>query len=157
MVPGLVTFAWFTPERTRNIDVFCEQLCGIAHFAMRGKVIVEALTAHDARLCNYPTFAQSSPHVPGDATAGEALVAACAACHGSQAKSNPALHAPKLSGQGDWCLRRELKYSKQGVRRAHDKDVHGRTMAPMAATRRVTTFAAMSTLCACPAASKCVK
>ncbi len=95
MAPGLVTFGWFTPERTRNIDVFCEQLCGIAHSAVRGKAIVEALTAHDARLCNHPTFAQSSPHVPGDATAGEALVAACAACHGSQSKSNPALHAPK--------------------------------------------------------------
>ncbi len=134
MVPGLVTYVWFTPERTGNFDVFCEQLCGIAHFAMRGKVVVEEQAAYDAWLGSYPTFAQSSARVAGDPAAGKALFAVCAACHGAQAEGNPALHAPKLSGQGDWYLRRELKYFKQGVRGAHDKDVYGKTMAPMAAT-----------------------
>ena len=32
MVPGLVTYVWFTPTRTGTFDAFCEQLCGIAHF-----------------------------------------------------------------------------------------------------------------------------
>ncbi len=41
LVPGLVTHIWFTPTRTGEFDLLCEELCGIAHFAMRGKVVVE--------------------------------------------------------------------------------------------------------------------
>jgi cytochrome c oxidase subunit 2 len=58
----------------------------------------------------------------------------CASCHGPQAEGNPALNAPKLSGQGDWYLKRQLKNFKIGARGTHDKDVFGKMMAPMAAT-----------------------
>jgi cytochrome c oxidase subunit II len=44
------------------------------------------------------------------------------------------MNAPKLSGQGDWYLRRQLKNFKDGARGTHDKDVFGKIMAPMAAT-----------------------
>ena len=134
LVPGLVTYIWFTPTRTGKFDVLCEELCGIAHFAMRGKVIVEEEAAFQAWLSSYPTFAQSSAQVAGDAAAGKPLFAVCAACHGLQAEGNPALHAPKLSGQGDWYLKRQLNYFKHGVRGTNDKDIYGKQMAPMAAT-----------------------
>ena len=39
-----------------------------------------------------------------------------------------------MSGQGDWYLKRQLQYFKSGARGAHEKDVFGRMMAPMAAT-----------------------
>ena len=58
----------------------------------------------------------------------------CAACHGPQAEGNPALNAPKLSGQGGWYLKRQLQYFKSGARGAHEKDAFGKMMAPMAAT-----------------------
>jgi cytochrome c oxidase subunit II len=134
MVPGLVTYVWFTPTRTGTFDALCEQLCGIAHFAMRGKVIVEEESAFREWLSSYPTYAQSKAQVAGDAAAGKPLFAVCAACHGLQAEGNPALNAPKLSGQGDWYLKRQLKNFKDGARGAHDKDVFGKIMAPMAAT-----------------------
>ena len=44
------------------------------------------------------------------------------------------MHAPKLSGQGDWYLKRQLHYYKNGARGTHDQDVYGKQMAPMAAT-----------------------
>jgi cytochrome c oxidase subunit 2 len=134
MVPGLVTYVWFTPTRTGNFDAFCEQLCGISHFAMRGKVTVEDEPAFHAWLGSYPTYAQSRVQVPGDAAAGEQLYAVCAACHGAQAEGNPALNAPKLSGQGGWYLKRQLKNFKDGARGTDDKDVFGKIMAPMAGT-----------------------
>jgi cytochrome c oxidase subunit II len=134
MVPGLVTYVWFTPTRTGTFDALCEQLCGIAHFAMRGKVIVEEESAFREWLSSYPTYAQSKAQVAGDAAAGKPLFAVCAACHGLQAEGNPALNAPKLSGQGDWYLKRQLKNFKDGARGTHDKDVFGKIMAPMAAT-----------------------
>ena len=134
MVPGLVTYVWFTPTRTGSFDAFCEQLCGIAHFAMRGKVVVEDDGAYQAWLSSYPTYAQSKARVPGDAAAGKQLFAVCTACHGAQAEGNPALNAPKLAGQADWYLKRQLKNFKEGARGTHEKDVFGKMMAPMAAT-----------------------
>jgi cytochrome c oxidase subunit 2 len=134
LVPGLVTYVWFTPTRTGKFDLLCEELCGIAHFTMRGNLVVEEERAFQAWLSSYPTFAQTAARAAGDAAAGKPLYAVCAACHGLQAEGNPALHAPKLSGQGDWYLQRQLKYYKQGARGTHDKDVFGKMMAPMAAT-----------------------
>jgi cytochrome c oxidase subunit II len=134
LVPGLVTYIWFTPTRTGEFDLLCEELCGLAHFTMRGKVVVEEERAFQAWLSSYPTFAQSQAQVAGDAAAGKPLYAVCAGCHGLQAEGNPALNAPKLSGQEDWYLKRQLKYFKQGARGTHEKDVYGKQMAPMAAT-----------------------
>jgi len=134
LVPGLVTYVWFTPTRTGKFDVLCEELCGIAHFTMRGNLVVEEERAFQAWLSSYPTFAQTAARAAGDAAAGKPLYAVCAACHGQQAEGNPALHAPKLSGQGDWYLQRQLKNYKKGARGTHDKDAFGKMMAPMAAT-----------------------
>jgi cytochrome c oxidase subunit 2 len=134
LVPGLVTYVWFTPIRAGKFDLLCEELCGVAHFTMRGKVIVEEESAFRAWLSSYPTFAQTSAQVAGNASAGEPLYAVCSACHGMQAEGNPALNAPKLSGQGDWYLKRQLQYFKNGARGAHEKDTFGKMMAPMAAT-----------------------
>ncbi|OGA46352.1 MAG: cytochrome-c oxidase [Betaproteobacteria bacterium RIFCSPLOWO2_12_FULL_62_13] len=134
LVPGLVTYVWFTPTRTGKFDLLCLELCGLAHYTMRGKVIVEEERAFQAWLSSYPTFAQISAQVAGDAAAGKPLYAVCAACHGMQAEGNPALNAPKLSGQGDWYLKRQLKNFKNSARGTHDKDVYGKQMAPMAAT-----------------------
>jgi cytochrome c oxidase subunit 2 len=134
LVPGLVTYVWFIPTRVGKFDLLCEELCGIAHFTMRGKVIVEEEPAFQEWLSSYPTYAQSSARVAGNAAAGKPLYAVCTTCHGSQAEGNLALNAPKLSGQGDWYLKRQLKYFKNGARGTHDNDVFGKMMAPMAAT-----------------------
>lgn len=134
LVPGLVTYVWFTPTRTGEFDLLCLELCGIAHYTMRGRVVVEEEQAFDTWLRSHPTFAQSSVRTAGDAMAGKPLFTVCAACHGARAEGNPALNAPKLSGQADWYLQRQLKNFKSGARGTHDKDVFGKQMAPMAAT-----------------------
>jgi cytochrome c oxidase subunit II len=134
LVPGLVTYFWLTPIRTGKFDLLCNELCGVGHYAMRGKVVVEEEPAFQAWLAGNPTFAQTAAKAPGDVAAGKQLYAVCAGCHGAQAEGNAALHAPKLSGLGGWYLQRQLKYYKQGARGAHEKDVFGKMMAPMAAT-----------------------
>ncbi len=59
MVPGTVTYYWFTPTRTGTFDVLCFELCGVGHYAMRSKVVVEEETTYQAWLEEQPTFAQS--------------------------------------------------------------------------------------------------
>ena len=134
LVPGLVSYFWFTPTRTGRFDVLCMELCGLAHYTMRGKVVVEEEAAFQSWLAAQPTFAQASAPAVADVAAGKQLYAACGACHGPQAEGNPGLNAPKLSGQRDWYLKRQLANFKRGARGTHEKDTYGKTMAPMAAT-----------------------
>ena len=65
LVPGLVTYQWFTPTVPGNYEILCEELCGTGHFAMRGKVVVDEPAAYQAWLANQPTFAQTQARPVG--------------------------------------------------------------------------------------------
>jgi cytochrome c oxidase subunit 2 len=43
-IPGMVIPVWFTPTVTGEFDIACSQLCGLAHYRMRGVVRVMAAT-----------------------------------------------------------------------------------------------------------------
>lgn len=58
-VPGLVTRIWFTPTKKGTFDVLCAELCGIAHFQMKSKIIVEAAEDFQQWLQQQPTVAQT--------------------------------------------------------------------------------------------------
>ena len=132
LVPGMMTYVWVTPTRTGTFDLLCNELCGVGHFAMRGKIVVEEQAAYQAWLGKKKTFADNLAIVGGDPVLGRPIFATCARCHGAQAEGNALLNAPKLTGHGDWYLRRQLTYFKQGIRGGNDKDVAGKIMASMA-------------------------
>jgi cytochrome c oxidase subunit 2 len=75
LVPGMQTFLWLTPTRTGRFEVLCEELCGIAHFAMRGAVVVDEPEDFDAWLASQPTYAEQSAKAAGDASIGAAQYA----------------------------------------------------------------------------------
>src|SRR6185312_15591738 len=58
MVPGTVTYFWFTPTRTGSFEVLCAELCGIGHAFMRGGVDVDTEQDYQAWLQQQSTFAQ---------------------------------------------------------------------------------------------------
>ncbi len=64
MVPGMVTYFWLVPTRTGSFDALCEQLCGTAHFTMRGRVIVDSEKDFEAWLATQPTYAQTRAAAP---------------------------------------------------------------------------------------------
>jgi cytochrome c oxidase subunit II len=132
MVPGMVTHFWLTPTRTGQFDALCEQLCGVAHFAMRGRVVVDEEQDYQTWLATQPTFSQVNAQAKGDAEAGKAMFATCTACHGDQGQGNKELGAPKLAGQGGWYLARQLHSFKAGVRGSHENDTYGKQMIPFA-------------------------
>jgi cytochrome c oxidase subunit 2 len=134
MVPGMVTYFWLVPTRTGQFDALCEQLCGTAHFTMRGRVIVDEEKDFQAWLATQPTYAQTRAAVAGDAAAGQAAYAVCSTCHGPQGQGNPQLNAPKLSGQAGWYLTRQLQEFKRGIRGASERDTYGKQMVAFAAT-----------------------
>lgn len=44
-VPGMLSPVWFTPTVAGTYDIVCSQLCGLAHFRMRGTITVESAEA----------------------------------------------------------------------------------------------------------------
>ena len=134
LVPGMNTFLWLTPTQLGRFEILCEELCGIAHYAMRGAVVVEEPEAYATWLAQQNTWAMNSARVAGNAAVGAANYAVCSACHGQQGEGQQALNAPKLAGQSDWYLKKQLLNYKSGARGAHQDDQYGKQMAPMAAT-----------------------
>ena len=70
----------------------------------------------------------------GDAAKGKLLYATCGACHGANGEGQEALNAPRLQGQQDWYITRQLENFKAGIRGTNPKDTNGMVMAPMAQT-----------------------
>jgi cytochrome c oxidase subunit 2 len=134
LVPGMQTFQWLTPTKVGRYEVLCEELCGIAHFAMRGAVIVDEPDDFDTWLASQPTYAELNARPGGNAAAGAANYAVCTACHGQQGEGLAPLNAPKIAGQDAWYLRNALNNYKSGIRGSGPEDTYGQQMAPMAAT-----------------------
>ena len=120
LVPGMVTYQWFEVSNTGTYEVLCEELCGIAHFAMRSKVVVDEQADFDAWLDAQPTFAETQSRPVGDPARGATTYAVCLACHGAQGEGNVAMNAPKLAGQEPWYLRRQIDNYQSGRRGTED-------------------------------------
>ena len=56
MVPGVVTYYWFTPIRIGNFDILCMEYCGTGHYAMRGRVQVDEEKEYNEWLSEQMTF-----------------------------------------------------------------------------------------------------
>ncbi|MDZ7644684.1 MAG: cytochrome c oxidase subunit II [Woeseiaceae bacterium] len=134
LVPGMETHMWLTPTVKGRYEVLCEELCGVAHYAMRGAVIVEDRPDYESWVANHPTFAETQAASPGNVQAGKARYTVCASCHGQNAEGMQALNGPKLAGQSEWYMRAEIAAFQDGLRGYHDDDTYGKQMVPMANT-----------------------
>ena len=134
LIPGTVTYVWFTPTRAGRYDILCMELCGIAHYTMRGSVVVDEPADFEAWLAEQPTWAQLQQRAPGDPALGRGLYAVCAGCHGQQGEGIAAMNAPNLAVLPDWYLERQLRYYQQGIRGAREGDTYGQQMAGMSRT-----------------------
>ncbi|WLD58183.1 c-type cytochrome [Salinispirillum sp. LH 10-3-1] len=132
MVPGMVTTMWMEPTRIGNFEVVCMQLCGMAHHAMRGRVVVQEVEDFTQWLNSHPTFAETQTEAYwGSISDGQALYATCAGCHGQNGEGVASLQAPRLSGLERGYLQRQLRYYRDGVRGMHEADTAGQQMAAM--------------------------
>jgi cytochrome c oxidase subunit 2 len=55
-IPGIVQPVYFTPSQTGQWDIACSQLCGLAHFRMRGIYQVQTQAAYEAFLKEEASF-----------------------------------------------------------------------------------------------------
>jgi cytochrome c oxidase subunit 2 len=133
LVPGMITYLWLTPTVPGEYEILCEELCGVGHFAMRGRVVVTPREEFEAWLAAQPTFGEMQAMAAADPLAGAAQYAVCMACHGPSGEGNPVLNAPRLAGQEAWYVRRQLHAFRNGLRGAHAQDTYGAQMRAFAA------------------------
>ncbi|MCY1434651.1 cytochrome c oxidase subunit II [compost metagenome] len=95
MVPGMVSYFWFTPTKTGKYEVLCAEFCGIGHYNMRGHMIVQEQEAFNQWLSSQPTFAQTvattaRPSRDSVLEKGRQLVEnlGCSACHSQDGSSS---------------------------------------------------------------------
>jgi cytochrome c oxidase subunit 2 len=88
MVPGMVSYFWFTPTVIGKYEILCAEYCGVGHYNMRGYMIVEDRTAFEQWLNSQSTFAQTlttaaKPSRDSVLEKGRQLVEklGCSACH----------------------------------------------------------------------------
>ena len=55
-VPGTITYYWFEPNKNGEYEVLCAEYCRVAHYAMRGKVVVEDEDNYNKWLSERETF-----------------------------------------------------------------------------------------------------
>ncbi len=88
MVPGTVSYIWFTPTKVGEYEILCAEFCGIGHFNMRGYVEVREPQDFDTWIQQQSTFADSlaknnSEILSVAAKSGEELAQTngCIGCH----------------------------------------------------------------------------
>ena len=134
LVPGIVSYLWFTPTKTGRYEILCEELCGIAHYTMRGHVEVDSEPDYQSWLAKQTTFAQSMEMASADINKGKQLFAVCSACHGVNGEGKVSLNAPKLAGLSTWYLERQLDYYKNSIRGSDKRDIYGQQMLAVSAS-----------------------
>ncbi|WP_035054588.1 cytochrome c oxidase subunit II [Andreprevotia chitinilytica] len=141
LVPGMVTYFWFTPTQTGRYEILCAQLCGVGHFNMRGYVVVDSEADWRAWLGKQTTFAQSQlqPATPTQALSGDALVAqgkalaqskGCVACHSATGSAGvgPAwlgLYGKQEHLTGGKIAQVDDAYLKEAITTPNSKQVEG--------------------------------
>lgn len=61
LMPGLVSYFWFTPTRVGTFEILCAGFCGVGHPQMRGNIVIEPDADYRAWLQKQQSFAQLSP------------------------------------------------------------------------------------------------
>jgi cytochrome c oxidase subunit 2 len=104
---------------------------------MRPMAMTVATAEQEDNLIEYILTLPVTPAAPtlaGDATAGKTAFAVCATCHGAAGEGVEALSGPRLAGQNDWYLVRQLQNYKTGLRAYAAGDIYGAQMKPMTMT-----------------------
>lgn len=60
MVPGQISYFWFTPTVNGSYEILCAEYCGLAHYNMTGRVIVEEQGDYQQWLAEQLTYANAS-------------------------------------------------------------------------------------------------
>jgi cytochrome c oxidase subunit 2 len=132
-------FPWYLERQLKNYKAGIRGANPKDTYGMQMRPMALTLPT-DQAVADMAAYVSSMPVKPvtstlkGDAAAGKASYMLCQSCHGPAGGGNKALNSPKLAGQHDWYLVRQIKNFKAGIRGAKAGDAYGSQMRPMAMT-----------------------
>lgn len=136
LVPGMISYLWFTPTKIGRFEILCEELCGMAHYTMRGHVVVDSEENYQLWWNNQKSFSQLLSSPQGNSQQGQRLFSACSSCHGLNGEGNKKFNAPQLAGMSKWYLTRQLNYYQHKIRGSDVNDPLGQQMQAMSSIIR---------------------
>jgi cytochrome c oxidase subunit 2 len=108
LVPGMITYFWFTPTRAGRYDVLCAELCGTGHYKMRSFMVLEDEADFNAWLASQRTFADTQVVQVASASKtpieqGRQLVQSqgCVGCHSADGSSGVGPTWKKIYGRSE--------------------------------------------------------
>jgi cytochrome c oxidase subunit 2 len=129
LVPGMITHLWLTPTVPGSYEILCEELCGVGHFAMRGRVVVTKRDEFDTWLAAMPTYSQTQALAKADPGRGRRPVRRVhAPAMAPSGEGNPGAQRAADRGQAAWYIGRQLHHFRDGLRGAHEGDTYGAQM-----------------------------
>jgi len=129
---------WYLVRQLKNFKAGARGTHAQDAFGMQMAPMAKTL-ATDADIEKIAAYVSGLPRAAvshdggGDAAAGQALYAPCAACHGPDGKGMASTNAPNLTLQQDWYVVRQIMNFKKGVRGAGAGDTFGPLMVPLVA------------------------
>ncbi len=139
--------AWYLVRQLKNFragirgiqpkDTFGQQMAAMANTLPNDQAVADVV----AYIGTLDAPAPARTETGGDLARGAEYYAFCMRCHGTKGQgfkdSEPlgdSIPGPRLAGQHDWYLTRQLKNFKTRLRGAHDDDKLGREMVAWAMT-----------------------
>ena len=109
---------------THENDLYGKQMAPMAA-TLTSEDAIKDVAAYIASLSGN----SSNATISGDIENGRRLYTTCGACHGKEGEGVWSVSAPRLAGQDDWYLIRQLNNFKLGMRGTHVSDAAGMQMA----------------------------
>ena len=130
LVPGMITHLWLTPTVPGSYEILCEELCGVGHFAMRGRVVVTTRDEFDTWLAAHADLQRRRRRSPRRTRPrAPAQYAVCTACHGAVGRGQSGAQRAAARGPGGLVpARASCTHFRDGLRGAHERDTYGAQM-----------------------------
>ena len=128
---------WYLLRQIRNFRAGARGVDPKDTFGLQMRAMAMTLTDDQAVedvVAYVRTFdaAPSPKTITGDVGNGKEKFALCGACHGAGGEGIEPYNTPRLEGQHDWYMDRQLQNFRADIRGTHDIDIYGRQMAAMA-------------------------
>lgn len=129
---------WYLVRQLSNFKAGIRGTDATDTFGLQMATISKTL-ADEQSIYDVIAYIKTLPHAQNEQTISGDIIKgrdyynmACSSCHGSEAAGNEMLNSPKLSGETDWYLERQVMHFKKGIRGSHPDDKFGAQMKQIA-------------------------
>jgi cytochrome c oxidase subunit 2 len=120
VLPGAYSSQWFTPTRTGEYPIYCQEYCGTSHANMIGRVVVMAADQYEAWLAG-----RAADEPPAESGARLFVSLGCGKCHGQVAPTLAGLYGRRETLEDGSQVVADEEYLRESILNPPAKVVRG--------------------------------